>query len=81
MKRAIDKAIRECLEGINKPLPRACHRTKACRRAGGCMECYSGLLADARRKRTVEREWFEEYRDREEDLRIFGTPKPKVTIQ
>jgi hypothetical protein len=27
------------------------------------------------------RQWFEEYRDREEDERGFGAPKPKVAIQ
>jgi hypothetical protein len=81
MKKAIDRAIRDCLEGVNNPLPKACHRTKACRMAGGCIWCYAGWLSDARSRRTVEREWFEEYRDREEDERVFGTPKPKVTIQ
>lgn len=30
---------------------------------------------------TIARQWVEEYLDREEDLRVFGTPKPKVTIQ
>jgi hypothetical protein len=27
------------------------------------------------------RQWIEDYLDREEDQRVFGTPKPKVTIQ
>lgn len=27
------------------------------------------------------RQWIEEYLDREEDERVFGTPRPKVTIQ
>lgn len=27
------------------------------------------------------RQWIEEYLDRDEDQRVFGTPKPKVTIQ
>jgi hypothetical protein len=26
-------------------------------------------------------QWIEEYLDREEDQRVFGTPRPKVTIQ
>ncbi len=26
-------------------------------------------------------QWWEEYRDREEDERVFGTPKPKVSVQ
>ena len=29
----------------------------------------------------IARQWVEEYLDREEDQRVFGTPKPKVTIQ
>ncbi|MGA7792636.1 MAG: hypothetical protein WCA19_06310 [Candidatus Acidiferrales bacterium] len=29
----------------------------------------------------IARQWFEEYRDREEDELVFGTPKPKVVIQ
>ena len=29
----------------------------------------------------IARQWIEEYRDREEDERVFGTPKPKVVIQ
>ena len=81
MTKAIDKAILDCLAEMDNPLPKACHRTKACRMAGGCMECYAELIADARSRRTVEREWFEDHRDREEDLRMFGTPKPKVVIQ
>jgi hypothetical protein len=81
MTKGIDKIIRDCLEEMNAPLPRACHRTKACRMAGGCVKCYSGLIADARSRRTVAREWFEDHRDREEDLRMFGTSKGKVTIQ
>jgi len=27
------------------------------------------------------RQWVEEYLDRAEDERVFGTPRPKVTIQ
>ena len=30
---------------------------------------------------TLARQWVEEYLDRAEDERVFGTPRPKMTIQ
>jgi hypothetical protein len=29
----------------------------------------------------IARQWIEDYRDRVEDERVFGTPKPKAVIQ
>ncbi len=68
-----EKLIAECIAEMDKPLPKPCLSTKECRMAGGCPDCYAGLLT-----RRFQREAIEEYFDRQEDHRVFGTPLPKI---
>jgi len=75
---SIDRIIAECLHEMDKPLPKACHKTRECRMAGGCPSCYAEFLAEIRRRREFALHAYEEYRDRQEDHRVFGTPLPKI---
>jgi len=70
-----ESLITECLAAMDKPLPKACFKRRECRMAGGCPLCYAGLLAEERRRK-LEIRAIEEYRDRQEDHRVFGTPLP-----
>ena len=58
-----ESLIAECLAAMDKPLPKACLKTSECRMAGGCPVCYSGLLAENRRRK-FEIRTIEEYRNR-----------------
>ena len=77
MKDDYQRLIAECLAAMDGPLPKACLTTPECRMAGGCPLCYSGLLADERRHK-FEIRAIEEYRDRQEDHRVFGRPLPLI---
>ena len=36
--------IEACIEAMDRPLPKSCGKTKACRMAGGCQQCFKELL-------------------------------------
>jgi hypothetical protein len=38
---------------MDRPLPKPCHKTPACRKAGGCQECFKELLEKPRRKSNI----------------------------
>lgn len=54
-----EEVIAQCLEVVaraEQPLPKPCGKTKGCRLAGGCQECFAELLrgtAKSRGKRLV----------------------------
>jgi hypothetical protein len=72
-----ESLIAECLAAMDKPLPKACLKTSECRMAGGCPVCYSGLLAENRRRK-FEIRTIEEYRNRHGNHRVFGIPLPSI---
>ena len=39
-----EKLFAECVAEMDRPLPKACLSTGACRIAGGCPECYADLI-------------------------------------
>ncbi len=52
-----DKSIADCIEQfvtlMERPLPKACGKTPACRMAGGCPECFAEIISkDSEKKRT-----------------------------
>ena len=54
-----EEVIAQCMEVVaraEQPLPKPCGKTKVCRLAGGCQECFAELLkgtAKSREKRLV----------------------------
>ena len=45
-----NEVIAQCMEVVaraERPLPKPCGKTKGCRLAGGCKECFAELLKGA----------------------------------
>jgi hypothetical protein len=70
----LDNIIYKLLRDLNRQLPQPCLKTRECRMAGGCPVCFAEIVAQ---HREFEVRAFEEYRDREHDEIVFGTPRPK----